>query len=66
MASGPGDSPYVKPRIWAGLAVTATAIVLALVDVMRTDVTVDGVQFALLLGTGLAMLGLDAGRKLLG
>ncbi|HXU86124.1 MAG TPA: hypothetical protein VN773_09975 [Verrucomicrobiae bacterium] len=62
----PPESPFVRARIIGGLALLALVIVLGLIDALRTDFTIDTVQFGLLLGTSLAMLGLDVGRRLLG
>lgn len=59
------ESPYVRPRIWVGVGLFVLVCFLAVVDVMRTDVSIDTIQFGLLLGTSLAMLGLDAGKRLL-
>lgn len=59
------ESPYVRPRIWVGVGLFVLVFILAIVDVMRPDVTIDTIQFGLLLGTSLAMLGLDAGKRLL-
>jgi hypothetical protein len=62
----PPDSPFVRARIIGGLALLALVIVLGIWDAASADFTIDTVQYGLLLGTSLAMLGLDAGRKLLG
>lgn len=57
---------YGKARIAGGLALIGLVIVLALLDAFRTDYSVDSIQLGLLLGTGLVLLGVEAGRKLLG
>lgn len=41
-------------------------IVLAIIDAASRDYAVDSIQLGLLLGTGLVLLGVEAGRKLLG
>lgn len=41
-------------------------VALTLVDALRADYSVDSIQLGLLLGTGLVLLGVEAGRKLLG
>lgn len=41
-------------------------IVLSMVDAFSVDYGVDSIQLGLLLGTGLVLLGVEAGRKLLG
>jgi hypothetical protein len=41
-------------------------IALALIDALSFDYSVDSIQLGLLLGTGLVLLGVEAGRKLLG
>lgn len=62
----PPESPFVRARIAGGLLLLSLVVVLGLIDAMRTDFTIDTVQFGLLLGTSLAMLGLDVGKRLLG
>lgn len=41
-------------------------IVLALIDAISDKYAVDSIQLGLILGTGLVLLGVEAGRKLLG
>lgn len=52
-------------RAAGGLLMLALVVVLALIDAFSIDFTVDSIQFGLLLGTALALLGVEAGRKLL-
>ncbi len=65
---GPGtpDSPYVRARIVGGLALLSLVIALGLIDAVNPTYQIDTVQYGLLLGTSLAMLGLDAAKKLIG
>ena len=66
-AGGPDDRPYYgRARIAGGLALIGLVIVLAILDAFRLDYSVDSIQLGLLLGTGLVLLGVEAGRKLLG
>jgi hypothetical protein len=62
----PPDSPFVRARVWGGLGLLVTVIALAFIDAFSPAFTMDTVQFGLLLGTALAMLGLDVGRRLIG
>ena len=68
MTGGPDDGrPYYgRARIAAGLLLIGLVCVLALIDSLRPDYSVDSIQLGLLLGTGLVLLGVEAGRKLLG
>lgn len=65
---GPDDDrPYYgRARIVGGLALIGLSMVLTLLDAIRTDYSVDSIQLGLILGTGLVLLGVEAGRKLLG
>jgi hypothetical protein len=61
----PDPSPYVRARIIGGLLLLSLVTVLGLIDAFSPTFQIDTVQFGLLLGTSLAMLGLDAvGRRL--
>lgn len=60
-----GASPYYgKARIAGGLLLIGLVIALALIDAISADYSVDSIQLGLLLGTGLVLLGVEAGRKL--
>jgi hypothetical protein len=64
---GEPDVPYYgRARIAGGLALIGVVIAIVLLDAMRSDFTTDSIQLGLLLGTGLLLLGVEAGRKLLG
>lgn len=68
MTGGPeGGQPYYgRARIAGGLALIFLVIGLALIDSLRADYTLDSIQLGLFLGTGLVLLGVEAGRRLLG
>ena len=68
MTGGPDDGrPYYgKARIVGGLILIGLVCVLAIMDAFRPDYALDGIQLGLLLGTGLVLLGVEAGDKLLG
>lgn len=53
------DEYFRKARNVGGLALIGAAVVIALVDVWRTDVTADVWQFGLILGGGLLLLGVQ-------
>jgi hypothetical protein len=57
---------YGRARIAAGLMLIGLVIALALIDALSPHYSVDSIQLGLLLGTGLVLLGVEAGRKLLG
>ena len=61
----PEPSPYVRARIIGGLLLLTLVVVLGLWDAASSSFDFNPVEFALLLGTSLAMLGLEAGRWLL-
>lgn len=64
---GPSDAPpFSRPRWIGGLALLGLVIVLMVIDAVRPDFTIDSIQLGLLLGTALLLLGVEAGRKLLG
>lgn len=65
MAQAEPGSPFVRARIVGGLALLGLVVVLSLIDAVSTDFAIDTVQFGLLLGTALGMLGLDVGARLL-
>lgn len=61
------------PRPWAAIARQALAalclggaVFLMILDAIRADYSADTIQLGLLLGTGLVLLGVEAGRKLIG
>lgn len=68
MTGGPDDArPYYgQARIVGGLLLIGAAIILMLIDAASVEYAVDSIQLGLLLGTGLVLLGVEAGRKLLG
>lgn len=69
MATGgsDGDRPYYgRARITGGLLLIGLVFLLAILDAVRIDYNVDSIQLGLMLGSGLVLLGVEAGRKLLG
>lgn len=64
--SGSGLPPFSKPRAIGGLALLALVFVLMLIDSVSPDFQADSIQLGLILGTALLLLGVEAGRKLLG
>lgn len=61
-------SPYSfgRARAVGGLALIGLIAVLAVIDAMSDTYSVDTIQMGLLLGTGMLLLGIEAGRRLLG
>lgn len=66
MAGAERGNPYGKARNIGGLTLIFLVVVLALLDVVSADYSIDSIQLGLLLGTGLVLLGVEAGRRLLG
>jgi hypothetical protein len=62
------DRPYNfgRARSVGGLAIIVLVGVLAVIDAASESYSIDTIQLGLLLGTGLLLLGIEAGRKLLG
>ena len=50
---------FIKPRTIAGLLMFGLVAVLALLDVISTDYTLDSVQLFAMLGTGGVLLGVE-------
>jgi len=65
-AGGPSDYNYGRARVAGGLLLIGLSVMLTLVDAFSADYSVDSIQLGLILGTGLVLLGVEAGRKLLG
>jgi hypothetical protein len=67
MAGGHDGRPYYgTARTIGGLALIGLVIGVSLLDAFRSDYSVDSIQLGLLLGAGLVLLGVEAGRRLLG
>ncbi len=68
MSSGNGNGPYNygRARVAGGLALIGLSIVLTIMDAINLDYSLDSIQLGLILGTGLVLLGVEAGRRLLG
>ena len=69
MSTGGDDNgryEYGRARVAGGLALIFLVILLTLIDAASVDYSVDSIQLGLLLGTGLVLLGVEAGRRLLG
>lgn len=64
--SDDGVPPFSRARTAGGLALLALVGVLFVIDSLRPDFAIDSIQLGLLLGTALLLLGVEAGRKLLG
>lgn len=62
-----GTRPWaaIARQILAGLCLGG-ALLLMLIDAIRPDYATDTIQLGLLFGTGLVLLGVEAGRKLIG
>lgn len=67
MSTGNGNGPpyYGRARIIGGLVCIFLVVALTLLDAFRADYQVDSIQLGLILGTGLVLLGVEAGRRLL-
>ena len=61
-----GPYNYGRARVAAGLALMALVVALMLFDAASPEYHVDSIQLGLILGTGLVLLGVEAGRRLLG
>ena len=61
------DEPrhFLRARTAAGLLIYALIAVLAVVDVVTVDYTLDSIQLALMLGTGGVLLGVEPLARLL-
>lgn len=66
----PGDANgrpnFIRARTAAGLLLVSLTVILFLLDFASLDFSLDSIQLGLLLGTALLLLGVEAGRKLLG
>ena len=67
MSRGPenGRPELSVPRIAAGLALVAAAILLMFVDAASADFKMDSVQLGLMLGSGMLLLGVEGAKALL-
>jgi len=65
-SNGDGTPPFVKPRVWGALLLIGTACLLAVLDALPINYTLDNVTFLLMLGTGSVLLGVEAFRKFVG
>lgn len=63
---GNGDAPYRLARNVAGVGSLILAAAMVIFDYASADYQLDVIPFALALGTGCVMLGVEAGRQLLG
>lgn len=67
VSGDPGSvPPFSRQRAWGGFALLLLVIVLALIDAFSPDFQLDYLVLGLILGTALLLLGVEAGRKLLG
>lgn len=58
-----GAPYYGRARIAGGLALIFASIILLLVDALSTEYSVDSIVLGLVLGTGIVLLGVEAGLK---
>lgn len=67
-SGGGGDDspPFHKPRVIGGLLILALVVLLYVMDFASPEFSVDAIQLGLLLGSALLLLGIEAGRRLLG
>lgn len=61
-----GDAPYRLARNIAGVGSLILAAAMVIFDYASPEYSLDVIPFALALGTGCVMLGVEAGRQLLG
>lgn len=52
-----GEADYTRARTFVGVALGLVAVVIALIDTLRTDVTIDAFQFFGILGAATLFLG---------
>lgn len=64
--SNDGRYSFGRARAAGGLALIGLIAVLAVIDAISDTYSVDTIQMGLLLGTGMLLLGIEAGRRLLG
>lgn len=65
-SNGSGLPPFSRPRAIGGVALLFLAAALMLIDALSDTFAVDSIQLGLIFGTALLLLGVEAGRKLLG
>lgn len=67
MTGDPDGRPYYGTvRRAGGIFLLGLAAVLMVLDALSPDYDVDSIQLGLIFGTALVLLGVEAGRKLLG
>lgn len=65
-AGDPSDVySYGRARVVGGLLCIIVGVALPLIDSLRGIHTADSIVIGLILGTGVVLLGVEAGRKLL-
>lgn len=65
--TGDGGTPYYgRARIIGGLILIGLAAVLMIADAISDKYNVPDIQLGLILGTGMVLLGVEAGRYLIG
>lgn len=57
---------YGRARTYGGLGALSVAGLLLLIDAFSAEYHVDSIHLGFLLGTALLLLGVEAGRRLLG
>lgn len=67
MTDGPDNGQYYgRARIAGGVILLLLVVVLSIIDAASDKFQLDSIQLGLILGTALLLLGVEAGRKLLG
>lgn len=64
-AGGPDAYSYGRARAIVGSLCIVVGVLLPLIDSIRGIHTVDSIVLGLIFGTGIVLLGVEAGRKLL-
>jgi hypothetical protein len=68
MTGSPDGGPYNygRARVAGGLLLIGLVVILAIIDAISIEYSVDSIQLGLILGTGSVLLGVEAIRKYIG